>query len=94
MTGKIPLNIGGKMWSRVCIFVEHTASICVHMRTEEIDKKEEKTLVEELREIRDKISLDIQDLTAEQMKEYFSKQKTLRPTSLWRKMGLDASALW
>jgi hypothetical protein len=43
------------------------------MRTEEINKTEEKTLVEQLREIRDKISLDIQDLIAEQMKAYFSK---------------------
>jgi hypothetical protein len=54
------------------------------MKTKEINKTEEKTLIEQLREIRDKISLDIKDLTTEQMKEYFSKQKTLHPT-VWQK---------
>ena len=52
------------------------------MKTNGIIKTEEKTLIEQLREIRDKISLDIKDLTAEQMKEYFSKQKTLHPTAV------------
>ena len=51
---------------------------------------EEKTLIEQLREIRVKISLDIKDLTTEQMKEYFSKQKTLHPT-VWQKEGVGAS---
>ena len=51
---------------------------------------EEKTLIEQLREIRDKISLDIKDLTTEQMKEYFSKQKTLHPT-VWQKEGVGVS---
>ena len=50
----------------------------------------EKTLIEQLREIRDKISLDIKDLTTEQMKEYFSKQKTLHPT-VWQKEGVGVS---
>ncbi len=49
------------------------------MKTKEINKTEEKTLIEQLREIRDKISLDIKDLTTEQMKEYLSKQNTLHP---------------
>jgi len=61
------------------------------MKTNGIIKTEEKTLIEQLREIRDKISLDIKDLTAEQMKEYFSKQKTLHPTAVWQKEGSGAS---
>lgn len=54
------------------------------MKTKEIIKTEEKTYIEQLREIRDKISFDIKDFTTEQMKEYFSKQKTLHPTSVWQ----------
>lgn len=54
------------------------------MKTKEIKKTEEKTLVEKLREIRDNISFDIKDLTKEQMKVYFSKQKTLHSESLWQ----------
>jgi hypothetical protein len=61
------------------------------MKTKEIYKLVEKTLIEQLREIRDRISLDIKDLTTEQMKEYFSKQKTLHPISVWQKEGVDAS---
>jgi len=60
------------------------------MKTKEINKTEEKTLIEQLREIRDKICLDIKDLTTEQMKKYFSKQKTLHPTVL-QKEGFGAS---
>jgi len=59
------------------------------MKTKEIKKTEEITLIEQLREIRDKISLDIKDLSIEQMKEYFSKQKTLHPTA-WQKEGFGA----
>jgi hypothetical protein len=62
------------------------------MKTKEIYKPVEKTLIEQLREIRDRISLDIKDLTTEQMKEYFSKQKTLHPISDWLEAGVDASA--
>ena len=61
------------------------------MKTKEIYKTEEKTLIEQLREIRDRISLDIKDLTTEQMKEYFSKQKIMHPISVWQKAGVDAS---
>jgi hypothetical protein len=61
------------------------------MKTKEIYKTVEKTLIEQLREIRDRISLDIKDLTTEQMKEYFCKQKTLHPISVWQKAGVDAS---
>ena len=60
------------------------------MKTKEINKTEEKTLIIQLREIRDSISLDIKDLTTEQMKEYFSRQNTLHPT-VWQKDGFGAS---
>jgi hypothetical protein len=46
--------------------------------------KTEKTTVQELREIRDRISLEIQDMTAEQLKEYFNKQKTLHSSKEWQ----------
>jgi hypothetical protein len=61
------------------------------MKTKEIYKTVEKTLIEQLREIRDRISLDIKDLTTEQMKEYLSKQKTLHLISVWQKAGVDTS---
>jgi hypothetical protein len=54
------------------------------MKTKETIIADEKTLIEQLREIRDKISLDIKDLSTEQLKEYFSKQKTLHPSSIWQ----------
>ena len=61
------------------------------MKTKEIYKTVEKTLIEQLREIRERISLNIKDLTTEQVKEYFSKQKTLHPISVWQKAGVDAA---
>jgi hypothetical protein len=45
------------------------------------DVKKEKTNVEILREIRDKISLDIQDMNFEELKEYFARRQTLHPKS-------------
>lgn len=54
------------------------------MKTKENLITEDKTLTEQLRDIRDKISIDIQDFTIAQMKVYFSKQKTLHPTSIWK----------
>jgi len=45
----------------------------------------EKTVTEQLREIRDKVSFDIKDLSIEALKEYLDKQKTLHPTSVWQK---------
>jgi hypothetical protein len=55
------------------------------MKTKEITKQEEKTLVEQMREIRDKVNLDIKDLTAAELKAYFDKQETLHPKGLWKK---------
>jgi len=53
------------------------------MKTKDIVQKE-KTLVDQLREIREKVSLDIKDLTIEQLKEYFIKQQTLHPKTVWK----------
>ena len=53
------------------------------MKTKE-EKKIDKTLVQQMRDIRDKVNLDIKDLTVEQLKEYFRKQKTLHPKSVWK----------
>ena len=50
-------------------------------------KKKEKSAIEQLREIRDKISLDIQDMTFEQLKKYVEERLTLHPTAVWRKRG-------
>ena len=49
--------------------------------------KTEKTTIQELREIRDRISLEIQDMTAEQLKEYFNKQKTLHSSKEWQNVS-------
>lgn len=54
------------------------------MKTKEKNKSG-KTVIEQLRDIRDKINLDIEDMSIEQMKEYFKNKKTLHPKSTWRK---------
>jgi hypothetical protein len=46
------------------------------MKTKE-NKKAGKSIVQQMRDIRDKVNLDIKDLTFEQLKEYLKKQKTL-----------------
>ncbi|MDR2206535.1 MAG: hypothetical protein LBE36_10335 [Flavobacteriaceae bacterium] len=43
----------------------------------------EKSLVDELRQIRDKINFEIQDLTLEQLKQYWKTKKTLHPSRYW-----------
>jgi len=55
------------------------------MKTKENNTTEEKTMVEQLREIRDKISLEIKDMTLDQMKNYFKNQKTLHSETNWEK---------
>jgi len=50
------------------------------MKTKE---KKEKSVIQELRDIREKISSEIQNLNFQQLKEYLEKQKTLRPKSEW-----------
>ena len=47
-------------------------------------KETNKTLVQQMRDIRDKVNLDIKDLNFEQLKDYIKKQKTLHSTSVWR----------
>ncbi len=49
-----------------------------------ITEKAEKTIVQQLREVRDKINMDIKDMSLEQLKTYLKKQKTLHPTSFWQ----------
>lgn len=39
----------------------------------------------QLRDIRDKLSEEIKDMTCEKLKEYLEKQKTLHPSKAWRK---------
>ncbi|CAN5910203.1 hypothetical protein BH24BAC1_BH24BAC1_28550 [soil metagenome] len=51
------------------------------------DKKTEKPVMDRLRDIRDDISLEIQDLNSEQLKEYLKKKEILHPTSPWRRKG-------
>ena len=44
------------------------------------NKEVNKSMIKILREIRDRINLEIQDLTVEELKEYFRKKLTLHPT--------------
>jgi hypothetical protein len=55
-----------------------------------IETKKEKTLTDELRQIRDKINLEIQDLSMEQLKEYWKTKETLHPTRVWQNGGRSA----
>jgi hypothetical protein len=52
-------------------------------------EKTEKSTIEQLREIRDKISAETQNMTFEQLKEYVEERlkETLHPTAVWRKRG-------
>lgn len=47
-------------------------------------QEKEKSAIEQLREIRNKISLDIQDMTFDQLKKYVEERLTLHPTRVWR----------
>ena len=42
-----------------------------------IEKNNDNSMIDQLRAIRDKISLEIMDLNKEQMKTYFERKKTL-----------------
>lgn len=63
------------------------------MKTEE--KYKTKSTIEQLREIRDKISLEIKDLNFEQLKKYLEEKKTLHSVKLWsrEKSGQRGSAM-
>jgi hypothetical protein len=45
--------------------------------TSAIEKNNDNSMIDQLRAIRDKISLEIMDLNKEQMKTYFERKKTL-----------------
>jgi hypothetical protein len=47
----------------------------------------QKSVIQELRAIRDKVSLEIKDMNPKQLKEYLNKKKTLHPKSVWQKVG-------
>ncbi len=49
-----------------------------------VKRKTEKTLMEQLREIRDELSLEMKDMTLEQIKEYLKNKKTLHSDKVWR----------
>jgi uncharacterized protein YllA (UPF0747 family) len=51
------------------------------------DNKKEKTLIDQLRDIRDKVSLEIENMNSEQLKAYLKKKELLHPTSPWQKQG-------
>jgi hypothetical protein len=55
------------------------------MKTKEINK--EKSLLAELRSIRDKISEELNGMTTDQIVEYLKSKKTLHPRSVWQKQN-------
>jgi hypothetical protein len=55
------------------------------MKTKEIEK--DKSILTELRSIRDKISIELEGMTTEQIVEYLKKKKTLHSTKVWQKQG-------
>lgn len=44
-----------------------------------------KSVIQQLRDVRDKVSSEIQDLTYEQLVEYLDKKKTLHSVQVWQK---------
>ena len=46
--------------------------------------KSEKSLNDQLREIRDKVSFEIKDMTSEELKDYLNKKETLHPNAVWQ----------
>jgi hypothetical protein len=49
--------------------------------------KDKTTVMQQLRDIREKISDEIKGMTIEQLNEYFKNQKTLHPAAHWRKIN-------
>jgi hypothetical protein len=47
-------------------------------------KNKKDSLIEQLRAIRDKISLEIKDMNKNEMKNYFKRKKSLFPESKWK----------
>jgi hypothetical protein len=48
------------------------------------EKNKEKSVLEDLRTIRDKISAELKGLSTEQIVEYLKKKKTLHPKAVWQ----------
>lgn len=48
-------------------------------------KKKEKSAIQELRDIRDKIGFEIQDMSFEKLKKYIEERLSLHPSSVWQK---------
>ena len=46
--------------------------------------KSEKSIIDQLREIRDNISHDIKDMTSEELKDYLNKKETLHQNVVWQ----------
>jgi len=44
----------------------------------------EKSLIDQLRVIREKVSHDIKDMTSEELKGYLNKKETLHPNTVWQ----------
>ncbi|RPI75640.1 MAG: hypothetical protein EHM47_02085 [Ignavibacteriales bacterium] len=59
------------------------------MKTKERKKtssvKTNKSVMKQLRNIRDKISLEIKDMNYQQLKNYLDKQKKFFPKKVWQK---------
>jgi hypothetical protein len=53
------------------------------MKTKEI--KKEKTILSDLRSIRDKITNELKDMTTEQIVEHLKNKKTLHSKTVWQK---------
>ena len=53
------------------------------MKTKDIEK--DKSILTDLRSIRDKISKELKGMTTEQIVEYLKNKKTLHPQSVWQK---------
>jgi hypothetical protein len=49
--------------------------------------REEKSIMEQLRDIRDKLSLEIQDMSPQELKKYLDSKTSLFPDSPWGKRG-------
>ena len=49
--------------------------------------KKEHSTVQQLREIRDIIGIEIQDMTFEQLKKYIEKRLTLHQTKVWHQVS-------
>ncbi|MBK9248279.1 MAG: hypothetical protein IPM69_09270 [Ignavibacteria bacterium] len=47
-------------------------------------EKQEQSTVQQLRDIRDKIGIEIQDMTYEQLMKYIEKKATLHPSRVWQ----------